>query len=71
MPRLSPRPPRHHSYLESPPMIRSYAYVWLATHSGLDLDTPFLLLAPDDDADLAELYLPTSLHRVGQEVMPY
>lgn len=52
-------------------MIRSYTYVWPATHSGLDLDTPFLVLAPDDDADLAELYLPTSLHRVDHEVMPY
>lgn len=45
--------------------------VWPAAETGFDWDTPLLVLAGETAADVASIPLPTSLHRVGNEVMPF
>ncbi|MFD4406708.1 hypothetical protein ACFWPH_28495 [Nocardia sp. NPDC058499] len=45
--------------------------VWPATDTGFDWDIPLLVLGGETPADIARIPLPTSLHRVGNEIMPY
>ncbi|WP_280426420.1 hypothetical protein [Nocardia carnea] len=42
-----------------------------ATDTGFDWDIPLLVLGGETLADVANIPLPTSLHRVGNEIMPY
>jgi hypothetical protein len=45
--------------------------VWPATDTGFDWDIPLLVLGGETPADVANIPLPTSLHRVGNEIMPF
>ncbi|MGW5383982.1 hypothetical protein [Nocardia sp. NPDC003963] len=45
--------------------------VWPATDTGFDWDIPLLVLGGETPADVASIPLPTSLHRVANEIMPY